>query len=100
MKSTVQVPRYWVLLGVLCVFLSPVLSFVASIQIADRNAEQLVKRYERDQAASRAQNRAVYCSVFSSQLDAFDSATTPTGQASRRAWLDLYELVDCQPERK
>lgn len=100
MTKVVQLPRYrfWVL--VLAAILGPILSLYFSVQIANRNSEQLIARYQADRARSQAASQTVYCVLFGSQLDAFKDAESPAGQASYKAWLAVYRLVHCQPERR
>lgn len=111
MRRQVHVPLYAVLVLVLAALSGPPLSIYASVRIANNNSEQLIERYRADQAvqaekvakekaAAAEENRRIYCTVFSTQLDALESATTPAGMASYRAWLDLYQLAHCQPPRK
>lgn len=99
-RRPITVPLYALLALVLAAVSGPPLSIYASVQIANRNAEELVERYQRDRAVSAEQNRVIYCTLFGTQLDAFEDATSPAGRASRAAWLDLYKLARCQPERK
>jgi hypothetical protein len=77
-----------------------VVSAVISIALADRNARELVARYEADKRATAAANRVVLCALFSSQLNAFADATTSTGKESYKAWLEVYRLTQCEPTRK
>lgn len=96
----IQLPRYrfWVL--VLAAILGPPLSIYASVQIANNNSEQLIERYRADRQAQAEANKQLYCALFASQIDALEDVSSAAGQASRRAWLDLYKLVQCQPIRK
>lgn len=110
-KRPVHMPLWSVV--VLCVMATfgPLASIVASIQIADRNAAELIDRYEADQQRverqveqeklrTQAEAKAVYCRVFSTQIDALDNAQTESGEAARQGWIDLYKLAECQPPRK
>ncbi len=82
------------------VALMVIVSAVISTALADRNARDLVARYEADKRATAAANRVVLCALFSSQLNAFEDATTPTGKESYKAWLQVYRLTQCEPERQ
>lgn len=99
-RKTVIVPVYWVAVAMLSVAAMVVVSTVISVALADRNARELVARYEADKQATAAANRELYCALFGSQVDAFSDAVTPTGKASLKAWLDVYELAKCQPARR
>jgi hypothetical protein len=96
----VMVPVYWVAVAMLTVAAMVVVSAVISVALADRNARELVDRYEADKRAAAESNREFYCALFGSQADAFEGASTPTGKASLKAWLDLYELARCEPARR
>lgn len=98
-RRVVVVPVYWVAVAMITVAAMVVVSAVISVALADRNARQLVARYEADKRATAAANQQFYCALFGSQADAFEDATTATGRASRKAWLDLYELAQCRPVR-
>jgi hypothetical protein len=109
-RRPVYIPLYAVLILVFAAFTGPPLSVYASVLIANRNSTELVRRYQADQAALAAkaaadraaqseETRKLYCTLFSTQLDAFEEATSPAGQASYKAWLDLYKLARCEPPR-
>ena len=76
-----------------------VASAVISTSLADRNARDLVARYEADKRATGEANRAFYCALFTSQLNAFDDATSPAGKESYDGWLGVYRLAKCEPIR-
>jgi hypothetical protein len=109
-RKTINVPVYWLAVVMLSVAAMVVVSAVISTALADRNARALVSRYEADKAATAATdekeraataeaNRQFYCALFGSQLDAFETATTPTGKKSYDGWLGVYRLARCQPAR-
>lgn len=109
----VQVPVYWVVVGVVVMFGSPLLSILAAVQIADRNAEHVVAEQRRTreaaeaaasqatEAAARRARRAV-CELFALNLDVYDDTppTTDTGRNLRQAYLNFYQMSGCQPTRK
>lgn len=98
-RKTIAVPVYWLAIIMLSVAAMVVASTVISTALADRNARELVARYEADKAASAEANRQFYCALFGSQLDAFAGATTPTGKKSYEGWLGVYRIARCQPLR-
>jgi hypothetical protein len=105
MRRTVQprpVPFYVVAVGVATVLLSPLLSILASVQIAENNAERIVAEQKRTEAAATAEARRVACVFFALNLDAFDETppTSATGRNLRQTYLDFYRLSGCQPPRK
>lgn len=95
----IVMPAYAVGLACLTVVALLVLTLVGSIEIADRNAADLLRRYEADKQATAEQNKAVTCALFSSQLDAFADAESDVGRKSYQAWLGVYRLARCSPER-
>ena len=98
-RKTVTVPAYWVAVVMISIAAMLVASAVISIALADRNARELVARYEADKRASAEANRQFYCALFGSQLDAFDEAKTPAGRKSYDGWLGVYRLAKCEPAR-
>jgi len=98
-RKTIAVPVYWVAVVMISIAAMVVASTVISTAMADRNARKLVARYEADKAASAEANRQFYCALFSSQLDAFETATTPAGKKSYDGWLGVYRIARCQPAR-
>lgn len=105
MRRTVQprpVPLYVVAVGVATVLLSPLLSILASVRIAESNAERIVAEQKRTEAAATAEARRVACAFFTINLDVYDETppTTATGRNLRQTYLDFYRLSGCQPPRK
>jgi hypothetical protein len=109
-RRTIAVPVYWLAVVMISIAAMVVVSAVISTALADRNARALVARYEADKAATAAAdekekaataeaNRQFYCALFSSQLDAFATATTPAGKKSYDGWLGVYRIARCQPAR-
>lgn len=93
---------YLIGIAVATVVLSPVLSIVASVQIAERNSERIVADQKRTEAAATAEARRVACAFFTLNLDVYDETppTTPTGRNLRQTYLEFYQLSGCQPPRK
>jgi hypothetical protein len=98
-RKVAIVPIYWVAWAMITVAAMVIVSAVISIALADQNARELVDRYESDKRAASQANHQLYCTLFASQADAFEDATSAPGKASRKAWLDLYALAKCQPAR-
>lgn len=101
-RRAVHLPLYGVLVLVFAAVLGPVLSIWASVQIAERNAAELLQRYQVDQVRTEAANRSIYCTLFKVQLDAFDEQppSSATGVAIQEAWLAIYRLARCEPPRE
>jgi uncharacterized small protein (DUF1192 family) len=99
---------YLAIVAALVVFGSPVLSIVASVQIAERNAERIVIEREKAesaaQTAARSEARRLTCEFFATSLDVYDEAppTTEAGKKLRQKYLELYSLPQnqCHPPRK
>jgi hypothetical protein len=92
-------PAYRTAVMLISVALMIIASAVISTALADRNARELVARYEADKRVTAEANRAFYCALFASQLEAFSDATTPTGKKSYDGWLGVYRLAKCEPAR-
>lgn len=99
-RRVASVPLWGVVVLVVTAVLGPVGSIAASVSISNRKSEQLIQRYQDDRAAQAAAAKQFYCALFSSQLDALDEVTSQAGKSSRKAWLDLYQLAQCEPARK
>lgn len=95
-----MIPVYWVAVIMISVAAMVVTSAVISTALADRNARDLVARYEADKRATGEANRQFYCRLFASQLDAFSDASSAAGRKSYEGWLGVYELARCEPPRK
>lgn len=88
--------RYLLAVGIATVLLSPVLSIVASVQIAERNADQVRAK----QAAAQVVATQLACEEFGRLIDAYDEATSPVGREVRGVYVFLYTLIQCNPPRK
>lgn len=101
-QRVVRVPLYALLIGVLITVASPLLSILASVQIAERNAERIIAEQRRTEAAARAESRRLTCTFFALNLDVYDETppSTPVGRNLRQTYLDFYRLSECQPPRK
>ncbi len=98
-RRTIVMPAYAVAIACVTVLLLNGLTLVAGIAIANANARESLARYEADKQATAAQQKIVTCALFTSQLNAFDKATTPAGKESYEGWLGVYRLAKCEPAR-
>lgn len=91
LRREVNVPIYWLLIGLAVMLVSPVLSIIASVQIVERNT-----------ARQAEANRIVACQWLGANLDVYDETppTSETGRNLRKKWLDLYNIARCEPARK
>ena len=101
-QRVVRVPLYGLLVGVLITVASPLLSILASVQIAERNAERTIAEQKRTEAAARTESRRLACSFFALNLDVYDQTppSTPVGRNLRQTYLEFYQLSECHPPRK
>jgi hypothetical protein len=90
-RREIHVPVYWVMVGLLVMLISPVLSMVAAVQIAERNSIRMA-----------TEQRGRSCSLYAALLDAYDEAppATATGKNVRKAYLQQYQSRGCSPARK
>lgn len=86
----VQIPIYWLIVGVVVMLVSPMLSIIASVQISERRAET---------QATDLRRRS--CDLYSRILAAYDEdpPQTPTGQNVREAYEVQYRERGCTPTR-
>jgi len=98
----VRIPLYWVIVGVFLTVASPILSVMASVNIAERNSEQIILQREKQREAARQEARSITCAFLTASLDAYEETppVTPTGRNLRQKYVDLYEYTGCQPPRK
>lgn len=101
-QRVVRVPLYALLVGVLVTVASPLLSILASVQIAERNAARSIAEQRRTEAAARTEARRLTCAFFALNLDVYDETppATAVGRNLRQTYLDFYRLSECQPARK
>lgn len=93
MTKVVQVPVYWLIVGIMVMLVSPVLSIVASAAINNRT----IQTNERARAEARAESLIRYCRLLGSQVDVYSDAETPVGRDAYRTWLEEYNASGCQP---
>lgn len=95
-RRVVQVPVYLLIVGMAVMIASPLASIFASVQIAERNAEQVRAK----QQAAQVVATRLACEQFGRLIDAFDDATTPIGREVRGVYVFLYTLIRCEPPRR
>ncbi len=99
-RKVIVLPVYTVAVALVTVLAFCGITLATAVSISDRNAATLIDRYQADRASEQEKDRLFYCAVFGSQADAFADAASPTGQAARKAWLDLYGRAQCAPPKK
>lgn len=101
MTRPVQIPVYWLVVGMAVMIVSPLLSIFASVQIAEGNQKQVTAKQQAAQEAGRAEARAKACQLFTALLDQYleTPPPTPTGVGVQSIYLDFYRLNGCQPPR-
>lgn len=101
-QRVVRVPLYALIVGVALTVVSPPLSILASVQIAERNAEHVIAEQQKTEATARVEARRVACDFFALNLDVYDQTppSTATGRNLRKTYLEFYRLSGCQPLRK
>lgn len=99
-RRVVQVPAYWLAVGVAVMVVSPLLSIFASVQIAENRAEQTRAEQQRADALVKAAGTRLACEQFGRLLDAYDPVTSAVGRDVRQVYVFLYNLIQCHPPRK
>jgi len=110
--TPLTVPAKWLVPAILLVILSPILSVLASVKIAENNADRQQKRAAAEQIEAAAQAQAaanvareearkVTCQLFAAILDGYreEPPSTESGINIQKTWLRLYKLSNCQPVR-
>lgn len=95
-----QVPAYWVAVGAAVMFMSPVLSIFASVQIAETRAEQTRLEQAAVDRKVKAEGTRLACEQFGRVADAFDPSKSPVGRDVRDVYVFLYNLINCHPPKK
>lgn len=86
-----HIPIYWLLVGVLCMVVSPILALIISVRIADSHAR------ERDDEL-----RIWPCELYGSILNAYVD-NPPANDLQRKvvqAYQDQYDVRKCAPTRE
>lgn len=100
-NRTVQVPAYWLAVGLAATLLSPVLSIVASVRIAEGNSKEAADKARTVQLATREEGRLRTCALVGGQVAVYEETppTTPAGKNAAANWLREYRLNQCQPPK-
>jgi hypothetical protein len=95
LRREIQVPIYWLVVGLMVMVCSPILSIIVSVKINQRtfNAAQEA------QQAAKAEATLRYCRLLGSQVDVYSEATTAVGKDAYNTWLTEYRLQGCEPRR-
>lgn len=101
MTRPVQIPIYWLVVGMAVMIVSPLLSIFASVQIAEGNQRRVIAEQQKAQEAGRAEARVKACELFTALLDQYIETPPPTpiGVGVQSIYLDFYRLNGCQPPR-
>ena len=100
-QRVIRVPVWTVMVMVATMVLSPILSFYASVQIAERNSERIVIEREKAEEAARVESRRIACAFFGSSLDVLkeNPPGTEAGKAQQANYVELYRISGCMPPR-
>lgn len=92
--------RLWLLLW-LSGMLACAISIVASVKIADANAQQQLERVAAAKDQATAEQKQAACQLIGNILDAYDETPPPTkaGKNVADAWREEYRLIDCPPRK-
>lgn len=97
----VNVPIYWLCVGIVVMLVSPVLSILASVTIANGQRTRAEAAAAKAKTESTEEARVRTCNLFSALLDAYveQPPTTDTGRKIQQTYLSFYRLNNCQPPR-
>lgn len=93
LRREVQVPIYWLLVGLAVMVASPILSIWVSYQINQRT----IAENEAAKTQARVESTLRYCRLLGSQVDVYSEATSTVGKDAYNTWLTEYRLQGCQP---
>lgn len=101
LRREVNVPIYWLVVGLVVMMVSPILSVIAAVKISANQADHTREEQAQASAATQAESRRVVCGWLSAYLDTFDETppTSPSGKNLQVKFIDLYRLSQCQPSR-
>lgn len=97
----VQIRVYWLVVGIATTLVSPVLAVLASVQIAEANARQIIAQQQQQAAEQRAAARVAYCDLVRTYVELYEETppSTPAGKNAQQTWLGEYRRQGCQPPK-
>lgn len=95
LRRVVQIPIYWLFVGIAVMVVSPMVSTGVSVWVNKRTMAQA----EAARRATQVESLQRACRLIGAQIDVFGEAESPVGQRAREAWLLEYRLSRCQPSR-
>lgn len=99
LRREIKIPIYWLIFGTLVMFVSPLASIYASVQINQRTIERTQAEQARAQAQARVEGLAVYCRLVGTQVDVYSEATSVVGKRAYTTWLTEYRRSGCTPRK-
>lgn len=100
MRRRLQVPLYVLVVMVATMFVSPLVSIVASVRISENRAAQTRQEQADIDRRVKAEATRQTCLEFSRLIDVFDTSETRVGRDVRDLYVFLYNLIKCHPPRK
>lgn len=104
-RRQINIPIYWLVVGLMIMVASPLGSFYASTQIAKNNARRIVaeqaKARDAAQAEAREEARRLTCAFLAASLDVYleTPPISAAGRGLRQTYLDFYRAAECKPLR-
>lgn len=102
LRREIHIPIYWLVVGLMVMVVSPLLSILVSVQIANHNREQADRAASLAAAQAREDGRQRTCALFAGLLDAYiqEPPQTDAGKLIRQTYLRFYnEDAHCTPRR-
>lgn len=96
-QRVIQLPAYTALVLVATGVLSPILSVVASVQIAEGSTERQVTARDRQSEQLREEQRLRSCSVYGALVAALEESppTAPAGKALLETYREQFKIRRC-----
>lgn len=79
---------------------TPILTIVTSVRIADSRAERTRAEQAKIDQLVKAEATRFACEQFGRVADAFDPSKSPVGRDVRDVYVFLYNLINCVPPKK
>lgn len=103
LRREINIPIYWLVVGLAAMLVSPLLSIFASVEIANHNRVQAEKAAAAAAKEAKEDARVRTCALFDGLLDSYieEPPSTKSGKAIRQTYIDFYNdpQLHCQPPR-
>ena len=99
------IPIYWLVVGFATAILSPLLSILAAVSIAEGNSREITKELldsqARQSAILREEGKQRTCDLLRTQVEIYEETppTSPAGINFQKTWTHEYRTLGCIPKK-